>query len=148
MRKLMLTGVVVLVGLYLLARFVPVEPVDRRPGLGLTGPVADARATDWTFLQGLTEIEVETRGTLGIPHSVTTVLWRAGDHLYIPCKACDTKRWPGNVAADPQVRIRVRGIVYPMRMQRVADPAERDELLGAAFPQVTPDVWVFRLTPG
>jgi len=78
---------------------------------------------------------------------VTTVLWRAGEDLYIPCKACDTKRWPNNVAANPDVRIRVRGIVYPMRMQRIADPAERERLLVTSFPQVTPDVAVFRVSP-
>lgn len=147
MRRLVTTSVVLLAALYLLARFVPVEPVDRRPGLGLVGPVADARLTDWSFLQGLVEIEVETRTPIGIPHSVTTVLWRAGDELYIPCKACDTKRWPKNVALDPEVRIRVRGIVYPMRMDRITDAAERDRLLGASFPQVTPDVAVFHVSP-
>ena len=147
MRRLFITGVVLLAALYLLARLVPVEPVDRRPGLGLVGPVADAGTTDWSFLQGLTEIEVETQTSIGIPHSVTTVWWRDGDELYIPCKACDTKRWPKNVAADPAVRIRVRGVVYPMQMERITDQAERDQLLGTSFPEVTPDVAVFRVSP-
>ncbi len=147
MRKIIVTSVVLVAALYLLARFVPVEPIDRRPGLGLVGPVADARTADWSFLEGLTEIEVETQSSIGIPHSVTTVLWRDGNDLYIPCKACDTKRWPKNVAADPEVRIRVRGIVYPMQMERITDQAERDRLLGASFPQVTPDVAVFRVSP-
>lgn len=147
MRKIFTTCMVLLAALYLLARFVPFEPVDRRPGLSLVGPVADASVADWSFLEGLTEIEVETRTPIGIAHSVTTVLWRDGDSLYIPCKACDTKRWPKNVAADSAVRIRVRGIVYPMRMERITDQAERDRLLGASFPQVTPDVAVFRVSP-
>lgn len=147
MRRIFMAGVGLLMAVYLLARWVPVEPVDRRPGLGLVGPVAQARATDWSFVQGLTEIEVETQTSIGIPHSVTTVLWRDGDDLYIPCKACDTKRWPKNVAADSAVRIRVRGVVYPMRMERITDQAERDRLLGKSFPEVTPDVAVFRVSP-
>ena len=148
MRTFVTSLFVLLAVLYVLARCVPVEPVDRRPGLGLVGAPADPMTETWSALPaGLSEIEVETRTAIGIPHSVTTVLWRDGEHLYVPCKACATKQWPKNVLARPEVRLRVQGRIYPMQMQQVTDTAERDRLLAGAFPEVTPDLWVFRVSP-
>jgi hypothetical protein len=147
-RRLVIALILVLGGLYLLARFVPVEPLDRRPGLSLVAQPGDAMGSDWSFIRPLQEIQLETRPWHGIAHSVTTVVWKVGEHLYVPCRACDTKHWPKNVAANSDVRLKIDGRLYPMRAVRISDEAERTRLLGAAFPETPADVWVYRMEPG
>lgn len=148
MRTLVTASIAILAGLYVLARFVPVEPIDRRPGLGLMAPAGAPGDGGLEAVAGMQEIHLETRPWYGIPHSVTTVIWRDGEHLYVPCKACALKSWPKRVAADPGVRLKINGRLYDMRAEKIEDDAERRHVLrvfGAAdAPQ---DVWAYRMVP-
>lgn len=137
-----------LAGVYLLAAWLPVEPVDRRPGLGLAAPAGTYGDATMAAVSGRQEVHLETRPWHGIPHSVTTILWRDGEFLYIPCANCAAKHWPVNVAANPDVRVKISGRLYDLRMQKVEDDAERRRVLrvlgGADAPA---DVWAYRLLP-
>jgi hypothetical protein len=141
-------AVVLLAGLWLLARIVPIEPIERRPGLGLSAPVGTYGDATMAAVDGRIEVHLETSPWYGIPHSVTTILWRDGEFLYIPCANCPAKNWPGIVATDPDVRVKINGSLYALRMQKIEDDAVRRQLLrvlgGADAP---PDVWVYRLLP-
>jgi hypothetical protein len=134
------------------------NPHERRPGLWVTGEVVRAPVTDWSFVDGVPTIAVETRTWYGIPHSVTTICVRHGGALYVPSRDPRGKRWVKNVLRDPRVRLRIGDRVYARRAVRVTDP---DEIaaLGAAIvarhPQLrpaagapAPEVWFFRMEPG
>lgn len=148
MRGFVVAVLLVLAGSYALARFVPVEPLDRRPGLGLIAPAGSPGDGGLEAVGGMQEIHLETRPWYGIPHSVTTVLWRDGDELFVPCKSCDQKRWPKSVAADPDVRLKVNGRLYAMRAEKIADDAERRRVLSVfGGPDAPQDVWAYRMVP-
>ncbi len=148
MQRLLMVVVALLVGVYLLARFIPVEPVDRRAGLSLTAPAGSYGDAVMAAVSEQQEVHLETRPWHGIPFSVTTILWRDGEFLYIPCARCATKHWPNTVAANPLVRVKISGMLYELRMQKVETDAERRRVLrvfgGADAP---PDVWVYRMLP-
>jgi hypothetical protein len=133
------------------------NPHERRPGLWLTGPVVREPVTDWSFVDGVPTIAVETRTWYGVPHSVTTICVRHAGALYVPSRDPQGKRWVKNVLRDPRVRLRIADRVYERRAVRVTDP---DEIaaLGAAIvarhPQLrpppgapAPELWFFRMEP-
>lgn len=147
MKRAVLSVVAVLVAVYVIALFVPYEPDERRPGTRLGGPLAADQDTDWSFRPpGRMQIFVETASWYGIPHSVTTTSWIVDGDLYVPCNACATKRWPKNVARNPDVRLKVDGQIYERRAVRITDEAEQQrvfEALGAGAAR--PGRWVFRM---
>ena len=76
-----------------------------------------------------------------------------GDALYVAANMPSGKRWPGEVRADPRVRIRVGGPVYERRAHWIEEPARARELLAAMNAKYGFDVsldgeiWFFRLDP-
>ncbi|TDJ22413.1 MAG: DUF385 domain-containing protein [Gammaproteobacteria bacterium] len=104
------------------------EPQDRRPGLWLSGQAAGAPA-DWTFVNEPREVFLETHPWYGIPHSVTVVVAEANGKVFVPSIYDEdlpfpgTKRWNTNIAADPNVRLKVGDAIYEM----TARPAANDE---------------------
>ena len=147
MKRVVLIVVAVLVAVYVAALFVPYEPEERRPGTRLGGPLAAEQDTDWSFrTPGRMQILVETATWYGIPHAVTTTSWIVDGDLYVPCNACATKRWPKNVARNPDVRLKVDGEIYERRAVRITDEAERQRVFGALAPGADrPGRWVFRM---
>jgi hypothetical protein len=105
------------------------EPQDRRPGLWLSGQVAPI-PEDWGFANEYPEIFVETRTWYGIPHSVTTVVATTNGKLYVPSiydEAIEfpgTKFWNENIAADPDVRLKIGDKIYELRAHLVEDADE------------------------
>ena len=99
----------------------------------------------WTIKQ----ISVETSTWYRVPHSVTTVAWVKEGTIFVPCGGCSGKRWPRNVAARPDVRLKIDGEIYPRIARRVTD---LEELRWALDTPVTeeppPDVAVFRMEVG
>ncbi len=143
-RHVLIAAALLAVGLYLLALVVPVDPEERRPGLRLSGTVAEA-PVDWrTRLAPREKIYVQTRTPYGIPHSVTTVSFTLDGALYVPCARCSGKRWPKNVARDPAVVVKVGNDLYPRRAIRVEDPALLARLFGGRDEGLD-DVWMFRM---
>lgn len=119
------------------------EPVDRRPGLWLSGEVASAPVTDWTFTDEVSEIFVETRTGYGVPHSVTTVCAAHDGALYVPSlyfeggEFPEARFWHRNIARDPRVRLKIGERVFERRAALVEDPEEWNEVL-AAFAEKLP----------
>jgi len=119
------------------------EPVDRRPGLWLSGEVETAPVSDWSFANDQREIFVETRTWYGIPHSVTTVVVAHNGTLYVPSvyfeggEFPDARVWNRNAARDPRVRLKIGDRIYERQAVLVEDPAEWNDVL-AAFAQRIP----------
>lgn len=136
-------GVVVL---YLSALVVPIDPQERRPGTRLSGTIVEAPA-DWSAsIAANPKIFVQTKTWYGIPHSVTTVSFALDGALYVPCARCPPKRWPKNVARDPDVVLKIGSSLYERRAVRVEDPALLQRLFAGRSP--SPKItWLFRMDP-
>jgi hypothetical protein len=108
------------------------EPQDRRPGLWLSGDVAPT-PTDWTFVNDHQEVFLETHPWYGVPHSVTVVIAEANGKVFVPSIYDEdipfpgTKRWNSNIAADPNVRLKVGDAIYEMTARPAENAAERRE---------------------
>jgi oligopeptidase A len=105
------------------------DPVDRRPGVWLTGELAP-KPQNWAFTDSHQEVFVETATWYGIPHSVTTVVAVADGRLYVPSiyeqpsEFPGTKFWNGNIARNPDVRLKIGDSVYELRAEQVTDEDE------------------------
>ncbi len=80
---------------------------------------------------------------VGIPFSVTVVVARDGDRIYVPSLYDSAQPFPGSkywnhvVAENPNVRLRVDETLYPLTISPVTDAAEfRDAFtaLGRKYP--------------
>jgi len=98
-----------------------VEPSDQRPGLWLSGEVAQQPVSDWSFASDVKEIFIETATPYLIPHSVTIWCATLDGQLYVGAWAADTKRWVANVARDPNVRLEIGDTIYAQKLERVTD---------------------------
>lgn len=145
MKRVAVVVAVLVVVLCVLAIYLPVDPVERRPGTGLSGELAADQNTDWAFVEGRTRAWVETRTRYLVPHSITVSAWADDGKLYVGCRQCDTKTWPRNVARDDRVRVKIGDSVYERRAIRITDPAERAAVLGPAADR--PGFAVFRMDP-
>ena len=145
MKRVAVLVAVIVVVLCILAIYLPVDPVERRPGTGLSGELAADQNTDWAFVDGRTRAWVETRTRYLVPHSITVSAWADDGKLYVGCRQCDTKTWPRNVARDNRVRVKIGDSVYERRAIRITDPAERAAVLGPAADR--PGFAVFRMDP-
>lgn len=145
MKRVAVLVAVIVVVLCILAIYLPVDPVERRPGTGLSGELAADQNTDWAFVEGRTRAWVETRTRYLVPHSITVSAWADDGKLYVGCRQCDTKTWPRNVARDNRVRVKIGDSVYERRAIRIKNPAERAAVLGPAADR--PGFAVFRMDP-
>lgn len=96
------------------------DPSDRRPGTRLGGEVA-ALPPDWSFTDAEPEIAVEVSGFLGLPHSVTIWCGAVDGALFIGARDPESKRWPAWADADPDVRLKIAGKVYEVRLTPLTD---------------------------
>jgi hypothetical protein len=60
------------------------EPVDRTPGMWLSGELVTAEITDWTFSNEQREVFLQTHPWYGIPFSITVVAATTGEKLFMP----------------------------------------------------------------
>jgi hypothetical protein len=93
--------------------------------------------SDFSFVEGVPEIFLETRTWYGVPHSVTVVCVAVGGRLYVPSvyrergEFPDERFWHRNVARDPRVRLEIAGRIYEREAVLVRDPAEWSAVLDA-----------------
>jgi hypothetical protein len=121
-------GLLVLVGIALAAWFGGLGPWGPFPGGILWGEPARERVSDWSFVDGVGEVQVQTR--LGpLPWSVTTWALTHEGRLYLPSRNCFEKRWVKNLLERPDVRVRVQGRLHDLRAVRDEDPALGEALL-------------------
>ena len=145
MRRVVWIFAGLVVALYVVAIFLPIDPDERRPGTRLSGTLATDQNTDWSFIEGRTRAWLETRTPYLVPHSITVSAWADEGVLYVGCIACDTKNWPRNVARDDRVRIKVGDRIYQRRAIRITDDAERRDVLGPRAKR--PGYALFRMDP-
>jgi len=136
-------------------------PLGPIPGGALRGAVATAPSASWSDIVDIEQVEqiqLETRPL--DPYSVNVWCGVHDGHLYVPTSlilgADDPmeRTWVRNVLEDPDVRVRIEGIVYPMRVERVESEQElvavRQMLLTKYEIESDPHVeqgWIFRLSP-
>jgi hypothetical protein len=121
------------------------------PGGKLDGEARPAPA-DWSFAGSSGTVQLETRPEE--PYSVNVAFTVLNGSLYV--NAGDTEsRWAEHIAADPRVRLRLGGLLYELRAERVSDPAAI-AAFGKAWtsqsvfrrdPAKLEQVWLFRLVP-
>jgi len=106
-----------------LALLTACEPSDRRPGLWLRGEVQPFPA-DMSFTEQHQEIAIQVSTPYFIPHSVTIWCATLGNQLYVAAAEPETKNWPGWVADNPKVRLKIGGRLFEARLERVHDREE------------------------
>jgi hypothetical protein len=107
------------------------SPEDQRPGLRLAGePVAIP--ADWSFTNDHKEIAVEVQSPYLLSHSVTIWCAEVDGALYIGARNPESKRWPGWVDADPDVRLKIGEQLYEVSLIPLDQP-ERINPLRRAY---------------
>jgi len=131
----------------------PIGPIS---GGALRGTVHDSAPVSLESIANEKTIQLETRPS--DPHSIN--IW-CGVHegrLYIPTSLIHgsgdpmEREWVRNVLADPDVRVRIDGNIYPFRAVRVTDERELEAVRSQLLVKydVDPDEhvargWIFRL---
>ena len=125
------------------------------PGGRLEGPSTPCGTERWERFASQREVEVEVRPRH--PRSVTTWSVVHQGELFLPADFLTPwKRWPHEVAADPNVRVRVGSRIFECRAERVADAELIEQLRLAAAskydlqergPEADIEVWWFRVRP-
>lgn len=96
-------------------------PQETRAGFLLGG--ADAPVPqDWRFTDENKEIAIQVHTPYLIPHAVTIWCAQVDGQLYLGASAPQTKRWPGWVDKNPDVRLRIGDNVYSVRLVPLDDP--------------------------
>jgi hypothetical protein len=97
-------------------------PIGPFPGGPLVaGQVAEPPAAGFGALDAIQTLELEVAPDA--PRSVTTWFLVVDGALYVPSADAASKTWPGQVVADPRVRVRIDGAIYELAATRVDDPA-------------------------
>ncbi len=101
-------------------------PCETTPGGLLLGERAEEPVSDWNFANQVELCQLQIWAGIR-PHSINLNCMSTPDgNLYLSCSVCDTKYWAARVEADEPARLRLDGIVYPVVLNRVTDPAEMD----------------------
>jgi hypothetical protein len=148
---LAVAALAVLVGM--LARFSD-GPIGPFPGGPLrSGEFAAEPPRDWSFAREVGEIELQTAQP-----EVSRTVWVlvVDGELYVPCGYPQAKRWPEQVARDADAVLRIEGMRYRGRLERVSDPALLERLLAEAVrkyrvgdsPDLRENTWVYRFETG
>ncbi len=97
------------------------EPFIVFAGDALSGEVSDP-PVDWTALNEEEIIQLETRPS--DPYSVNIWMVGSGPDLYVATSDGDTN-WTKNIDDNPDVRVRIRGVIYELEASRVTDLDEK-----------------------
>ena len=124
-------------------------PFGLLPGGKLSG---EPRATpsDWRGVEKSGTVQLETSPEA--PYSVNISYRVVDGRLYINAGDTETQ-WVKNIAANPDVQLRMDGVLYELRAQRVNDPEEiarfgkawTSQSMFLRDPTQFDEVWVYRL---
>ena len=125
-------GILVCLALLLgVLRITGLNPHDGIPGLWLTGDLVTTPVTDWSFLDNVPNIKIQTQTRFLLPHSVTINCLAYKGQFYVtsthPVGA--PRSWNENVMRDPHVRIKIGDKLYDRSLVAVTDPAEKDAVI-------------------
>lgn len=95
-------------------------PQDTRAGF-LLGGVETPIPPDWHFTDETKEIAIQVHTPYLIPHAVTIWCAQVDGQLYVAANAPQTKRWPGWVDNNPDVRLRIDDKVFMVRLVPLDD---------------------------
>ena len=123
----------VLVGLVLFS-FGCGGPLLVFPGGELSGQVVKTQVGDWSFVED-SFVDLETRPD--DPYSVQLNYIVKDGKLYVD--PAEGRNWLDHIRADPRVRVRFGGKVYPLKAVLVGQPGELE-----GFDQ---DRYIYRLDP-
>jgi hypothetical protein len=120
-----------LVLLLVVLRITGLNPHDRIPGLWLTGELVTTPVADWSFLDNVPNIKIQTQSQFLLPHSVTINCLANKGQFYVSSTLPGGIRrsWDANVMRDPHVRIKIGDKLYDRTLVLVTDPAEKDALV-------------------
>lgn len=104
------------------------------PGGELSGEVVTEPVDDWGFVEDRF-VDLETRPD--DPYSVELNYVVKDGKLYVD--PAEGRRWLEHIRADPRVRVRFSGKIYPLRAVLVGRPGELDGF--------DPERFVYRLDP-
>jgi len=125
--KIVVGALICLALLLVVLRITGLNPHDRIPGLWLTGELVTTPVNDWSFLDQVPNIKLQTSTRFLLPHSVTINCLAYNGQFYVssthPIGA--PRSWDENVMRDPHVRIKIGDKLYDRTLVLVADPAEK-----------------------
>jgi hypothetical protein len=144
-------------------------------GFRLSGDLVTTPVTDWSFIDGIQNIQVETRTWYLLPHFVRTDIARSGDQLYLFSEYFapragqpdhrdefpNARFWNRMVVRDPRIRVKIGDRLFEMRAYPLKDPNEvaiarqafLDKYADVRKEQERPEsrrsrLYFFRLEPG
>lgn len=125
-------GIIVCLGLLLVVlRITGLNPHGRIPGLWLTGDLVTTPVADWSFIDQVPNIKIQTQSRFLLPHSVTINCLAYNGQFYVssthPVGA--PRSWDANVLRDPHVRIKIGDKLYDRTLVLVTDPGEKDAVI-------------------
>jgi hypothetical protein len=100
------------------------EPFIVMAGGELTGEVSDP-PVDWTELSEEEIIQLETQPD--DPYSVNIWMVAVGPDLYV-ATGDDPTNWTAHIEANPDVRVRIRGVIYELEASLVDDVEEKTRI--------------------
>jgi hypothetical protein len=124
-------------------------PFGLLPGGGLEGKVQSV-PSDWTFAGDYGTAQLETRPE--DPYSVNLAYTIVDGTLYINAGDTETQ-WVQNMTVNPEVRLRVDGVLYELNADRVIDADEiarfaeawTSQSMFRRDPTGLDEVWIYRL---
>lgn len=113
-----LVGLLVVGGIVALGARYLYGPLGPIPGPELSGSVIEEPVGDWSPIDAVKVIQIETRPE--DPYSVSTWVARVDEGIYV-FAGNEESPWVQNIQDDPRVRIRVEGRIYELRAVKVED---------------------------
>lgn len=107
-------------------------------GFWLTGDVVKTPVTDWSFIDAIPTVQIETHPWYLLPHVLRTDIARKDQQLYLfseyfapaPGKPDLRERfpkarfWNRMVVRDPRLRVKIGNRVFDMRAYPLTDPSQ------------------------
>lgn len=147
-------GVLVVAALFGLA----CGPLGPLSGGKLGGEPHRGDLPNWDFVADVETVQLETRPD--DPYSVNTWVGSYDGRLVVPTSLIlgddepTEREWVRNVQADPRVRLRIEGVVYELKAERVEDEATLEGARAALLSKYEEEptdharrAWIYELGP-